>query len=125
MVGIMPERYTYELITREKEFGVNIPTRDQIALVRTCGSVSGRDVDKYAKAGVTPFRATKIESYLIQECPLNLECKVVHQVGYEGTHRWYIGEILAVHVNETYCHDQSLMFWSGEYRQVGALLERA
>ena len=51
MVGIIPEKYTYELINREKEFGINIPTVEQIALVRTCGSVSGRDVDdKYSQA---------------------------------------------------------------------------
>ena len=61
-VGIMPERYTYELINRENEFGINIPTTEQIELVRTCGSVSGRDVgDKYSKAGVTPFRGSRIK----------------------------------------------------------------
>jgi flavin reductase (DIM6/NTAB) family NADH-FMN oxidoreductase RutF len=124
MVGIMPERYTYELVTRDREFGVNIPTKEQLALVRSCGLVSGRYVDKYAMARVTPFRGSKIGSYLIRECPLNLECRVVHQVGYEGTHRWFIGEILAVYVDETYRQDQPLMFWSGEYRQVGALLEQ-
>jgi len=125
MVGIVPQRYTYELIVSNQEFGVNIPTKEQLPLVRTCGSVSGRDVDKYARAGVTPFRGNKIESCLIRECPLNLECKVVHQIAYEGTHRWFIGEIQAVHVDQTYRHDGSLMFWSGQYRRVGALLQEA
>ena len=60
MVGIMPERYTYGLIKREQEFGVNVPTTEQIELVRVCGSVSARDVDdKYEMAGVTPFRRAK------------------------------------------------------------------
>jgi flavin reductase (DIM6/NTAB) family NADH-FMN oxidoreductase RutF len=126
MVGIMPERYTCELIDREKEFGVNIPTTEQIALVRTCGSVSGRDgSDKYRKAGVTPFRGTRIKSTLIQECPLNIECVVVHKVDFVGTHQWYVGEIQAVHVADTYTRDQALMFWGGEYRKVGEFLEKA
>jgi flavin reductase (DIM6/NTAB) family NADH-FMN oxidoreductase RutF len=126
MVGIIPEQYTYELINRENEFGVNIPTAEQIELVRTCGSVSGRDVnDKYARAGVTPFRGTRIKSYLIDECPVNIECVVVHRVGYGGTHQWFVGEIQAVHIEDTYTRDQPLMFWSGEYRKVGEFLEKA
>jgi len=126
MVGVMPERYTYDLIRQENEFGINIPTMEQIALVRACGSVSGRDEgDKYGKAGVTPFEGTKIKSYLIRECPVNLECVVTHEVGFGGTHQWFVGEIQAVHVDDTYTRDQPLMFWGGEYRKVGELLEKA
>jgi flavin reductase (DIM6/NTAB) family NADH-FMN oxidoreductase RutF len=125
MVGIMPDKYTYELINLENEFGVNIPRADQIELVRICGSVSGRNVDKYGKAGVTPQVPDKIKSYLIQECPLNLECVVVHKIDFRGTHQWFIGEIRAVHLDDTYTRDQALMFWSREYRKVGEFLEKA
>jgi flavin reductase (DIM6/NTAB) family NADH-FMN oxidoreductase RutF len=125
MVGIMPDKYTYELINLENEFGVNIPRADQIELVRICGSVSGRNVDKYSKAGVTLLKPTRIKSYLIQECPLNLECVVVHKIDFRGTHQWFIGEIRAVHLDDTYTRDQALMFWSREYRKVGEFLEKA
>jgi len=126
MVGIMPERYTYQLINREREFGVNVPTIEQIEMVRICGSVSARDVeDKYEKAGVTPFPGARIQSFLIEECPLNIECTVVHDVDFPGTHRWFIGEIQAVHIDDTYTRDQPLMFWSGQYRKVGEFLEKA
>ena len=125
MVGIMPEKYTYELINEENEFGINIPRADQIELVRTCGAISGREVDKYRRAGVTPFEGTRIRSHLIQECPVNIECTVVHRIDYQGSHQWFIGEIVAVHVDDTYTRDQALMFWSGEYRGVGEFLARA
>jgi len=126
MVGIMPAKHTYRLINEWGEFGINIPRADQIALVRLVGSVSGRDVDdKYSQAGVTPFQGTKIKSYLVKECPVNIECKVVHKIDYRGSHQWYVGEILAVHVDEDYQRDQALMFWSGEYRKVGEFLEKA
>lgn len=126
MVGIMPERYTYELINETNEFGINIPRSDQIELVRNCGAVSGRDIpDKYEKAGVTPIQGSVIKSYLIVECPLNLECEVVYKIDYPGTHRWYVGEIKAVHIDEAFERDQALMFWSREYRKVGEFLEYA
>ncbi len=74
---------------------------------------------------VTPFQGIQIASYLIQECPVNIECTVVHQVDFSGTHQWFIGEIQAVHIDEAYRRDQPLMFWNGEYRSVGEFLEKA
>lgn len=125
MVGIMPARYTYKLIREYKDFGVNIPRIDQIEIVRICGAISGRDVaDKYEKAGVTSFAGTRIRSFLIKECPLNLECEVVHEVTFSGTHRWFVGEIRAVHIDDNYEPDQALMFWRREYRKVGEFLEK-
>jgi flavin reductase (DIM6/NTAB) family NADH-FMN oxidoreductase RutF len=126
MVGIIPEKYTFELISERNQFGINLPRADQIELVRTCGSVSGRDVaDKYQKAGVIPFKGREIETYLIQECPVNIECQVVHKVDFRGSHQWFVGEIRAVHIDDGYERDQPLMFRSGEYRKVGEFLEKA
>jgi flavin reductase (DIM6/NTAB) family NADH-FMN oxidoreductase RutF len=126
MVGIIPNRYTYKIINKYNEFGINIPRADQIDLVRICGSVSGREgVDKYSKAGVTMMRSSKIKSNLIEECPLNIECEVVHKINYPGTHRWYVGEIRAVHIDEEFKRDQALMFWSKEYRRVGEFIENS
>ena len=56
---------------------------------------------------------------------MNIECVVVHQIGFRGTHQWFVGEIQAVHIDDDYGRDQPLMFWSGEYRKVGEFLERA
>ena len=116
---------TNVLINKMNEFGINIPRQDQIGLVHICGSVSGRDADKYDKAGVTPFNGVAIKSSLIKECPLNIECQVVHKVNFPGSHQWFIGEVKAVHLDDTYARDQALMFWSGEYRSVGEFLEKA
>jgi flavin reductase (DIM6/NTAB) family NADH-FMN oxidoreductase RutF len=122
MVGIMPENLTYELISREQEFGINIPTKEQLEVIRICGSVSGRDEDKFKKTGLTPEKGKKIKSYLIKECPVSLECRVVHQIGCPGTHRWFIGQIETVHAKEDYTRDQTLMYWYREYRKVGDIL---
>ena len=125
MVGIMPDKYTYQLICELDEFGINVPKCDQLDLVRTCGSVSGRELpDKYAKTGVTALEGATIQSYLIAECPLNIECKVVHRIEFPGSHQWFVGEIRAVHVDEGYRPEQALMFWGREYRRVGEFLEK-
>jgi flavin reductase (DIM6/NTAB) family NADH-FMN oxidoreductase RutF len=125
MVGIMPEKHSYLLLNREKEFGINVPRADQLELVRYCGKVSGRNTKKYLEAKVTPRKGSVIRGYLIEECPLNLECVVVHQVDYQGSHQWFIGEVKAVHMDETYQRDQALMYWNKEFRKVGELLQKA
>ena len=122
MVGIMPKNFTYELILEKLEFGINIPTHEQLEMTRICGSLSGRNADKYQRAGVTPKKGQVIGSYLITECPVNLECKVVHEIRYKGSHRWFIGEIVAAHVKEGYKRGEALMYWLEEFRGVGRIL---
>jgi flavin reductase (DIM6/NTAB) family NADH-FMN oxidoreductase RutF len=122
MVGIMPENLTFSLISERREFGVNIPHRDQLRMVRICGSVSGRHEDKYVKAGLTPEKGSVIDSYLISECPVSMECMVVHEVDFGGTHRWFVGEIHAVRMDEEYTRDVALMYWPRQYRGVGEVL---
>jgi flavin reductase (DIM6/NTAB) family NADH-FMN oxidoreductase RutF len=122
MVGIMPENLTFDLISERGEFGINIPAKEQIEAVRICGSRSGRDGDKFIEAGLTTQRGSVIDSCLIAECPVSLECKVVHRIQFMGSHAWFIGQIKAVQIEEGYARDQALMYWLQEYRAVGEVL---
>ena len=124
MVGVKPENLTFELISNKGEFGINIPTKEQLDVVRVCGSVSGRKENKFKITGLTPQKGKVIDSFLIKECPVNLECRVVHRVDYEGSHKWFIGQIEAVHIDEDYARDKALMYWRYEYREVGKVLIR-
>ena len=122
MIGIKPARYSYDLICKLKEFGINIPTIHQLSLVEYCGTVSGRDVNKFEKASVSPMESIKIKSCLIKECPVNLECKVVSTIDYDGSHKWFIGKIECAHIHKDYLRDEALMFWLGQYRKVGEVV---
>ncbi|KXH76052.1 MAG: hypothetical protein AM326_07885 [Candidatus Thorarchaeota archaeon SMTZ-45] len=122
MVGIVPKRLTFELISSKREYGINIPRADQLEAVRVCGSISGREANKFTKAGLTPTKGKVIDSFLIEECPVSLECKVVHEVDFGGSHRWFIGEIKAAHIDQNYKRDSALMYWSREYRKVGEVI---
>jgi len=41
----------------------------------------------------------------------------------KGSHQWFIGEVKAVHMDETYQRDQALMYWNKEFRKVGEQLQ--
>ncbi|MFB3883008.1 MAG: flavin reductase family protein [Armatimonadota bacterium] len=95
-IAVAPPRFSHHLIAESGEFGLSIPRRDQLEAADLTGSISGREFDKFAEAGFTPMRSTKIAAPLIAECPVNFECKVVHTAKL-GSHDWFIGEIVAVH----------------------------
>lgn len=99
-ISIRSTRYSHELIRDSKEFVLNIPTVDLIWEVDYCGFVSGRDVDKFELTHFTPLKAKIVKAPLIEECPINIECRVKQRV-ILGTHDLFISEVLFVHIDES------------------------
>lgn len=92
-------RHSHRLIKESGEYVINIPSVGQVKAVDYCGTVSGKDVNKFKETGLTPAPAAKVKAPLIAECPVNIECKV-RQVIPLGSHEVFIGDVLAVHYNE-------------------------
>lgn len=130
-IGIALTRHSYGIIYKSREFVVNVPTKKLIKALCLCGYKSGRDVDKFSVTGLSPLRASKVKAPLIQECPANVECKVVREVE-TGNYVWFIGEVMAMHVDEEYDWEESLFYkWTEKggffYRvgkQVGEIREQ-
>jgi flavin reductase (DIM6/NTAB) family NADH-FMN oxidoreductase RutF len=64
MVGISvrPNRFSHGLIREKGEFVVNLPQAAQAKITDYCGVVSGKDVDKFAAAGLTPVQGSQIKA---------------------------------------------------------------
>ncbi|HUW96229.1 MAG TPA: flavin reductase family protein [Anaerolineae bacterium] len=107
MVGIAVrrERHSHRLIEESGEFVVNIPGEELLEATDRCGQVSGRDTDKFAATGLTPEPASAVKAPLIAECHVNMECKVRQQLEL-GAHDLFLGEVVAVHVNEDVLDEQ-------------------
>lgn len=90
---------TREYISHAREFVVNVLANDQVDASETCGTISGRKADKYAKAHLKTRAADKVNAPLVEGCLANLECTVVAE--YEvGNHTLFVGEIVAAHQGE-------------------------
>jgi len=125
MIGIVPTRYTFELLKGTDNYSINIPTVKLLEAIKVCGSKSGRDVNKFKVTGLTPKKAKKITSSIIDECPVNLECKVVHKIDLQGsTHIWFVGEIVAAYQKDDYDRSQAILFWPHEYREMGKIIKK-
>jgi flavin reductase (DIM6/NTAB) family NADH-FMN oxidoreductase RutF len=98
-IAIRPSRYSHAVISQTKEFAINIATEDLLPAVDRCGHVSGTRADKFALTGLTTEPASQIQAPLIAECPVNIECKLTQTIPL-GSHDLFIGEIVAVHMDE-------------------------
>ncbi len=103
-VSISPLRYTHEIISKTGEFVINIPDIELLDVVKYCGSVSGRNVDKFEKTGITPIKGKRVRAPIIKECVAALECLVEKSVD-TGDHTIFIGRIVDYWIREEVFRD--------------------
>jgi flavin reductase (DIM6/NTAB) family NADH-FMN oxidoreductase RutF len=97
-VPVREERYTYGLLNERPEFTVNFPPDELRDVVMMCGTLSGRDTDKWKKGSLTPEAAKTVSVPVIAECAVRYECRTIHtaEASPVSNHRLYYGEILRV-----------------------------
>lgn len=89
--------HTNKGILDHQTFSINIPSTNLLPQTDYCGQTSGRDVNK-SKLFTNFFGVLKTAP-LIEECPVNIECRVVQEFSIQ--HRQiFIGEVAATHINE-------------------------
>ena len=98
-IAVRPEKHSNGLIHSRGDFVVNVPTTNLLKEIDYCGTRSGRDVNKFRELGLTPLKSSFVSSPSIQECPVNIECRVVKKVSLPS-HDFFIGEVKALHVDD-------------------------
>jgi flavin reductase (DIM6/NTAB) family NADH-FMN oxidoreductase RutF len=96
-VGMRPARHTLKGIMDNQVFSVNVPSLKLVKEVDYCGLFSGKKTDKSEVFNV--FYNENKNIPLIEECPVNMECRLVHTKEL-GTHILVVGEITESHVSE-------------------------
>ena len=98
-VSISPKRFTYQLIIDSKEFGVNFLPLEAAELIASVGGSSGREIDKFQNFNIAKSNPVKTAVPILEVAYAAYECKLIDDRDY-GDHRWLVGEIVAVHLNE-------------------------
>ena len=86
-------------IHENKTFSANIPSADIVKKVDYCGIVSGKNVDKSEIFDV--FYGELETAPMINECPLNMECKVTKHFTVSKM-EVFVGEIVQSYIGEDY-----------------------
>jgi len=113
---VRPSRYTYGLLEATGDFTVNVMPRELKEVVDFCGTVSGRDHDKFAEKKITAIPGRKVRSPIIGEGVIHYECRILYKSDLPDDalekpirdqfypkgdyHRVYYGEILAAYADE-------------------------
>jgi len=96
---IRHHQYTLQGIMENRAFSINYPSVEQVKETDFCGMVSGRNVDKVAVCKFNIFYGKVEKAPLIEQCPVNLECTLMHTLNL-GSHMLVIGQVEECHVNE-------------------------
>lgn len=96
-ISVRPERWLHHFIVEGGAFVVNVVDTAHVRALDLCGSVSGRDTDKWKLGALTREQGTATAVPLVRECPINIEC-IVRQTLHLGSHDMFIGEVVAVHL---------------------------
>ncbi|MBO4529411.1 MAG: flavin reductase family protein [Paludibacteraceae bacterium] len=127
-ISVRPSRHSYDIIKRNGEFVINLTNEKLAYATDWCGVRSGRDYNKFKEMKLTPMKTQVIDSVLIEESPLSIECKV-KQIIPLGSHDMFIAEVVNVLADEKYMEketgafklsDAQLMAYShGAYYKMG------
>jgi flavin reductase (DIM6/NTAB) family NADH-FMN oxidoreductase RutF len=97
-ISVAPGRHSHKLIEESGEFIVNIPTLEILQAVYACGSLTGRNFDKFKKANLTQMPGKKVKAPGIRECIAHIECEVDGQFT-TGDHTIFIGKIVEAYAD--------------------------
>jgi len=103
-ICIRPSRHSYKMIKETKQFVVNIPSANLAKHATFCGTVSGKDVDKFKETGLKASRAKKVKAPIIEECMGHIECQVIREISV-GDHSMFLGKVVAAYAEES-CFDE-------------------
>ena len=120
-VAIAHIRHTYGLLVDEQEFVVNIPGAHLVEVVKQCGTLSGRDGDKFVKAGLTRVPAAVVDAVRVAECGAFIECRVDQMLEFENR-TWFIAQVVAASLRMGHEGTEALMCGRHDYRIPGAVI---
>jgi flavin reductase (DIM6/NTAB) family NADH-FMN oxidoreductase RutF len=111
-VYVRPTRHTWGLLEEHSEFTLNFLPENLRSALELCGSQSGRDVDKWAVAGLESAASAVIGVPRVAGARLAFECRVLATLDFDPArfrdraideiypqrdfHRLFFGEVVAL-----------------------------
>ena len=129
-ISVRPSRHSYEMIKQGGDFVINLSTTQLVRAVDYCGVKSGANTDKFADMNLSLSPAQNVSSPILNESPVNIECKVFDVISL-GSHDMFMADIISVNVDEKFIDEKGrlclekcglLAYAHGEYFELGKKL---
>jgi flavin reductase (DIM6/NTAB) family NADH-FMN oxidoreductase RutF len=95
--------FSFGLLKASKQCVIAVPTVELAPKVVKIGNVSGKNLDKFKKFGLTKLPAAIVKAPLVGDCYANLECKVT-DVRLMNKYNFFILEVVKAWVNPNIKH---------------------
>lgn len=100
-ISVRPERHSHSIIKKNMEFVINLTNEELAYATDWCGVKSGKDYNKFKEMNLTPLKGEKVNAPIVEESPLNIECKVKEIISL-GSHDMFISEVINIQVDNKY-----------------------
>ncbi len=130
-ISVQPRRHSHALLVKCREFVINLTTRELARATDWCGVRSGRDHNKFEAMGLTPGNASVVKAPIIEEAPVNIECRVKEIISL-GSHDMFLADVVNVKVDDRYMdaktgkfslsHSNPLCYVHGHYFDLGKMI---
>ncbi len=126
-ISVRPTRYSYQLIKENREFVINLTTKQLAKATDWCGVKTGSKVDKFKEMRLHKEKANYVKCPMIQESPVSIECRV-KEIQELGSHHMFIADVLAINADEKYIDEKGafdiskcdlIAYANGHYYQLG------
>ena len=99
-ISVRPERYSFDLIEKSREFVLHPVPKSLAQAADGCGIYSGKKVDKFAKYKLETEPANHVSAPILSAAPIAFECRVSDIIPL-GTHHMFLADILSVDVDDS------------------------
>ena len=102
-------KHTLENVNQVAEVVIGIVNYSIVQQISLASTEYEKGVNEFVKAGLTMKEADLVKPKLIEECPVNLECKVleIKSLGTQGgAGNLVICEIIKIHLREEYLNEE-------------------
>ncbi len=102
-------KHTLQNVSEVSEVVIGIVNFKIVQQISLASTEYEKEVNEFVKSGLTMKDADLVKPKLIEECPVNLECKVleIKHLGAEGgAGNLVICEVIKIHIREEYLNDE-------------------
>lgn len=131
-ISVRPTRYSYNIIKEQKEFVINLTTKELAKATDWCGVKTGAKIDKFKEMNLHKEKAKFVKCPMIKESPVSVECKV-KGIKELGSHHMFVAEVLAINADERYINEKGafdiskcdlITYANGHYYTLGKKIGR-
>ena len=107
---VAQDTFTRELLEASRACVLHAPTSEQLRQTYAAGSVSGREVDKFAQIGFATAPASVVAAPLIEGCAAWQECRVIDEPAMQERYDVFVLECVAAWADDALFQEREWRF---------------